>query len=365
MQKRDELNAELNIKLERAAELRGVEGATDELIAVSAEIRSIKDELDVLAAREAAVAPVESTVEAPKSLGRSAADALAGKPVGTSVEVRGIIANPFGSGDDVTMPQQIAGISAKPDAPVRFLDVVPTAVATSDVVTYIKEDGFQNAAAARLAGSTTAESEITFAKVSEPVANTAHLIRVAEETLADAPALSQVIDRRGVSGLRTKLNGNLLASASETNGVKSIVAQATELEVDLAAVTLIDAVLSAKTSLEEQGFVPTVVVMSPANVEAVRTAKLNTGAYLGAGPFAGANATLWGLTIISDGALQGCEALVADMTGATLYVREDAAVASDRDIVNNMVTVRVQARGQVAVERPEAFVKIVNTPALP
>lgn len=359
MQKRDELNAELNTKMARAAELRGVEGATDELIAVTAEIRSIREELDIIAARDAAVAPVEAAPAAPKSFARAAAEELTGKPVGTSVTVRATIANPFGEGDQVTAAQQVPGISAAPVAPTNFLDVIPTAPATSDNVIYIKETGFTNSAAARLAGDPTAESLLSFDKVVEPVANTAHKIRVAEETLADQAALAGVISRRGISGVRSKLNGNLLASTSETNGVKSIVAQAAEFEYDSATTSLIDAVLSAKSQAEQAGFAPSVVVMTPANVEAIRTAKLENGAYLGAGPFAGANSSLWGLTIISDAALQGCDALVADVTCATLYVRDDASVATDLDINTGMLTVRVQTRAQIAVERPEGIVKVV------
>jgi hypothetical protein len=64
--------------------------------------------------------------------------------------------------------------------------------------------------------------------------------------------------------------------------------------------------------------------------------------------------------MVVDGALAGgVEAMVCDTNAATLYVRDNASVATDTDIVNNLLTVRVQTRAQVAVENPEGFVKIV------
>jgi HK97 family phage major capsid protein len=356
---RDQLTAELNKLSNRSAELRSADASTDEILDITARINAVRSEISVIDAREATTPVVESAPVAPQSFGRSAADVLAGAPVGTSTTIdRAIVADPFGevSTADVTYAQQ-TGFVAGVDAPVRFIDVLPTAVASSDAVTYVKETGFDNAAAARLAGSSTPESELSFTKVTEPIANIAHRVRVAEETLADAPALGAIIDRRGVSGVRSKLNNSLLGASNDTNGVKSVVAAATTKSYEG---SLIDAILGAKSDLEALGFAPNAVVLSPANYESIVTSKTDAGAYIGAGPFSGANSTIWGLTMVVDGALAaGVDALVCDTTGATLYVRDAASVATDRDINTNLVTVRVQARAQVAVEQPEAFVKVI------
>lgn len=363
MQKRDELNSELNKLTARAAELRGAEEGTDELISVTAEIRSIQAELEVLAAREVPAAPVETVVEAPKSLGRTAADQLSGAPVGTSVRVeRAIIADPWGDvagAADVTWPQ-VTPFVAAPQAPVRFIDILRTAAATSDAVTYVKETGFENAAAARLAGDPAAESMITFEKVSEPVANVAHFIRIAEETLSDASYLSSVIDARGIGGVRSKINSMLLASSSGANAVKSVVAQAVDMTYGNDTATgLLDAIYTSKAYLTDSGLNATHVVLSPTAAEMVLTAKTASGDnYLANGPFSGPNSTVWGLPIVVDALPEGVNALVLDSSCATLYVRQSADVATDRDIVSNLLTVRVQTRAQVAVEIPEGIVRI-------
>lgn len=355
MQNRDALNAEFNVLAARAAELRGVEGSTDELIDTQARMATIKTELDVIASREVP-APVETAPVAPVSLGRAAAEKLAGAPVGTSadIEARTIIAGPTA---DVVWPQ-VAGFVAAPQAPTRFIDMLRVASATSDLVTYVKETGFENAAAARLAGDPAAESNLTFEKVAEPIANVAHFIRIAEETLSDAGYIASVIDARGISGVRSKINAALLAATSGANSVKSVVAQATEATYgDDTATGLIDAIYAAKASMVDAGLNPTSVVLSPAAAEMVFTAKVS-GSYLANGPFAGPNQSVWNLNIVVDNLPAGVSALIMDPTCVTLYVRDEANVATDRDIVSNLLTVRVQTRAQVAVEIPEGVVAL-------
>lgn len=349
---RDALNAELNIKLARAAELRGTD-ATDELIAVSAEIRSITDELAVIASREVIV-PVAAP-EAPKSLGTRAAEVLAGKPLGT----RAVIALPFGGGDTVTQPSLVGGIAEKPYVAPKFIDMIATNPTSSDAVNYIREIGFDNQAAARLAGVAFAESDLTFDQVTEPIANVGHLVRAAEETLADQSALAGLLDRRGASGVRSKIGTQLLSAANTTNGVKSVWAAATSVDVTLTTpADVIDGILTAKTNRELAGFEPTIVTMTPTQFEAIQLAKnAVTGAYVAAGPFSGAYSTIWGLTVVTDANAQGV--MVSDMNYCSLAVRSDGEVASDRDLASGMVAVRVQARLQLINERPEAHAKLV------
>ncbi len=361
---RDAILAAINVATERLADLSSAEERdADAVQAATIDLAAARERL---AAHDATVerpAPhAEIVDEAPASFGRAAADAIAGKPRGTETVIeRTLIADPFGSvvsAQDATLPQHVSLVPAV-DAPVRFIDVLARATATSDTVTYIKETGFTNAAAARLAGASTPESELELEKVSEPIANVAHRIRVAEETLSDNSALSAIIDRRGIGGVRKVINNQLLAASNTSNGVKSVVAAATELEYE--AGEIIDGILAAKSDLEALGFAPTVVVLSPAQHEAILSAKTTGGVYIGAGPFGSGNGTIWGLQMVVDGALAaGVDALVLDPTCATLYVRDAASVATDADISTNVVTVRVQTRAQVAVEQPEGAVKLVE-----
>jgi HK97 family phage major capsid protein len=355
---RDNLIGELN----KAAEAIATARSTDDTEAIAAAVvrfDSIERELKALDRTAPQVSVIDETPEV-KSFGRSAADKLTGAPIGSSVSLeRTLLADPFGQAEgaqDAVLPQQLTQIVGKPDAPIRFIDTLVTAPATSDTVTYIRETDFTNAAAARLAGSTTSESFVNVEKVSEPIANVAHRIRAAEETLADNTALGALIDRRGAFGVRNVANAQLLANANTPNGMKSVVAAASDMDY---SGTLTDAILSAKVELEHLGFTANYVLVTPAKFEEIVAEKAEDGHYIAGGPYGAGVATIWGLRLVTDSALPaGVDALVYDNSAATLYVRQAADVATDRDIVSNVVTVRVQTRGQVAVERPEGFIKL-------
>lgn len=354
---RDTLIGQMNEAAEAIATARTADD-TEAIAAAVVRFDALERELKALDARTPQVTAVETTEV--KTVGRAAADVLAGAPLGSSFAIqRTLLADPFGAAagaQDATLPQQLTTIVAQPDAPVRFIDTLPTAPATSDTVTYIKETGFTNAAAARLAGSSTPESEIQVDRVSEPIANVAHRARAAEETLADNSALGALIDRRGVTGVRQVANAQLLSGSNTSNGMKSAVAAATAMTY---SGTLTDGILSAKTDLEALGFTPSHVVVSPAQFEAIVAEKAQDGHYIAGGPYGSGVATIWGLRLVVDGALAaGVDAMVYDASAATLYVRDASNVATDRDINTNVVTVRVQTRAQLAVELPEGFVKL-------
>lgn len=349
---REALIAELNKAAAEVSSLRGAETVdADALAAAVVTLEAVRAELKAFdAASTPTVIEAAPVASVSKSFGARAAEAITGAADPTATRVT------IGSAWDdstVAFPQN-AGVVASVDAPVRFIDTLPTAPATSDAVTFVKEEGFANAAAARLAGDPTAESNITYTKVNLPVANIAHKMVVAEENLADVPVLASRIDAKGVSGVRAAINAQLLADTDTPNGVKSV-----RTGGGLEASNVFDGILDAKIGREALGFAPNYVAVSPDLFSQIVNAKTSAGAYIGAGPFGGSNGTIWGLNIVVDPAFAPNEALVYQNTGATLYVRDDAAVATDRDINTGMVTVRVQTRAQLALEQPEAFVRVV------
>lgn len=353
---RENILAEMNKAAAKVAELRSTEAVdVDALSAAVVSLDAVRSELAAFDATAPATIAAAPTRTAAESIGRAAAAKLTGAPVGSEVTVdRTLIADPWGDvsgAQDATFSQN-AGLSAGPIAPVRFIDILPTAPASSDSVTYIRETGFTNAAAARLAGSATAESEIALEKIVEPMANVAHKVRATEETLSDNGALATLIDRRGPSGVRAAVNAQALAATNTANGVKSVVAGGTAVTYtgDLA-----DAILHEKLELIEAGFAPSHAVLSVGAYEALVTAKAN-GLYIANGPFGGSNASVWQLPVVIESAMPaGVDAVVCDSSGATLYVRDNASVKTSTDIDTGVVTVRVQTRCQLAVERPEAF----------
>jgi HK97 family phage major capsid protein len=363
MTTRDALVADLNKATETLSSIRTAETAdasemTDAIVRVDA-IRSEIAAFDAAAPAHIPAAPATAS----ESFGRSAADRIVAAPLGTEVKLsRTLFSDPFANGNgeqDATFTQN-AGVVTNPDQPLRFIDILPVAPATSDSVTYIKESGFENAAAARVTGDSTPESHLSVEKVVEPVANVAHRIKAAEETLSDSTSLGALIDRRGVRGVRAALNAQLVAAANTPNGVKSVVAAGTFVG---RSGTLINHILGEKLELIELGFNPTHVVVSPARFEEIVTAATVAG-YVGNGPFGAGNSSVWQLPMVIESGLPAdVDAVVLDASAATLYVRDESSVKTDTDINTGVVTIRVQTRAQVAIEFPEAVRVLGATPA--
>ena len=348
---RETLIADLNKAAAEVADLRSTDTVDADALSVAVvKLEAIKAELSAFDVKAPAIVADTTTATADTFGSRAAAAITADAQPG---QARVSIGSAWND-TTVAFPQN-GGYVAASETPVRFIDTLGTAPATGDAVAFVRESGFENAAAARLAGDPTAESNITLEKVTVPTANVAHKFNIAEENLADAPVLGARIDHYGVSGLRAAINSQALNTSDTTNGVKSVRAAATTFEVS----DIVDGILAAKTNLVEAGFNPTHVCVTPAIGMQIAGLKTPSGTYLNGGPFAAGSNTVWGLTLVVDSALAACDALVYDNSAAILYVREDAAVATDRNIDTGIVTVRVQTRAQIAIEKPEAFYGIV------
>lgn len=353
---RDQLVADLNAAAAAVAEMRAAE--TPDYDAISdgvVKLDAIRSELAAHDQRETPNIEVAEAPQAPVSFGRSVADLLSGAPIGTTQKLdRYLITDPTGTSldanvADVTWSDIRPGIATGPEAPIRFLDIVSSNSTSSDSVTWLQETGFTNNAAERLHGEGTAESELSFSKNTAAMVAIAHKLVVAEETLADQQALASIINNRAVSGLRERINGNLLAGSNvgNFNSIRAGATAFTATETDF-----IDQLVEAKTALAEAGFNPSHIVMSPAQWQAIMTSKTSGGAYLASGPFASTADRLWGLPVIADGAFGG-NAMVLDASSFSLWNRSGVDVGTDRDLNTGMVTVRVQVRLQATMERPE------------
>lgn len=121
----------------------------------------------------------------------------------------------------------------------------------------------------------------------------------------------------------------------------------------------------AKTKAQVVGRVnPTAYVFSPGDVEKIELIKDTTGQYIGGGPFAGAQRTLWGIPYLASESLSDGTAVLADWKKAVLWDREQTTVTvsdSHADFfIRNLVAILAEERLAFAVTRPAAFVKITT-----
>ena len=230
------------------------------------------------------------------------------------------------------------------------------------MVNSLREASWTNDAAEVSQGAAKPESDATFEQYNVPITTVAHWIKVSNQLLADAPAIVAYIDSRARDGLAQRIDAQLLNGNGTSPNLSGLTDSGnftayTATSGDL----LVDAINRAKYSLWATGNMPDVVVVNPADWGAMERTRegAGTGAYLYGAPGTMAGENPFGLRIVLSNNMAAGKFLVGAIdASAVLYTRQGATVEMgyvNADFTNNLVTIRVEERLGLGVERPSAI----------
>ncbi len=272
-----------------------------------------------------------------------------------------------GSGGALVVPDSRPGIIPVATRPIVVMDLVMPGTMTSNAVTYMQETTFTNAAAPVAEGSAKPESALVFAATTESASKIAHWLPVSDELLEDVPAIQAYIDGRLRVGVQLAeddqlLNGNgtppNFRGILNRSGLAATVTQG-------AGESVADAVLRQIAAITTTAMVaPTGIVMNAADWTSQMILKDSTGQYIGASPFeTPVQPTLWGLPVALTSAIAAKTALVgAFATMAQFFrrggMRVEASNSHQDFFVRDLVALRCEERGALAVYRPGSFGKV-------
>lgn len=283
---------------------------------------------------------------------------LAGNTQRARLEVKNTIV----SDGDTTFPFQKPGVITGDFAPLTIRQVLRSIPVTSNMVNSLREDAWTNSAAEVSQGATKPESDLTFEQYNVPITTVAHWIKVSNQLLADAPAIVSYIDLRARDGLAQRIDAQLLNG----NGVSPNLSGLTD-SGNFTAYTptssdlIVDAINRAKYQLWATGNMPDTVIVNPAdwgNMEREREGA-GSGAYLYGAPGAVASANPFGVQVVLSNFMDTGKFLIGALnTSAVLYNRSGAVVEMgyiNEDFTKNLVTIRVEERLGLGVERPSGI----------
>ena len=273
-----------------------------------------------------------------------------------------------GSGGALVVPDYRPGILPLPTRRLTMADLFAPGTAASNLVTYMKETTFTNAAATVAEGAAKPESTLVFTATSDPVQKIAHWLPVTEEMFEDVPASRSYVDTRLRTGVDLALDNQLLNGTTTPPDIVGILAR-TGLATSIARVAEVnaDTILSQimaiwiATNLPPDG-----IVLNPAQWKTVLLTKDANGQYYGGGPFASPHApTLWGLPVAITPAIVAGTALVgAFQTAAQLFrkggMRVEASNSHSDFFTKNLVAIRAELRAALCVYRASAFGTVTN-----
>jgi HK97 family phage major capsid protein len=269
-----------------------------------------------------------------------------------------------GSGGDLIVPDRRPGILPALDRELTIADLIAPGTTTSNLITYMKETSFVNAADTVLEGAAKPESTLTFGQASDPVRKIAHWLPITEEMLEDEPQTQSYVDGRLQYGVRLAEEDQLLQGsgvAPDIIGVRNRVGVAPPV------VTAVDE-SNADAIYRQMAYIQTTAMMTPdgivmnaANWASIELMKDDAGGYVAGGPFSGRTArTLWGLPVVLTPAIAANLATVGAWRQAAQVfrhggIRVEASNSHQDFFIKNLVAIRAEERLALAVYRPGAF----------
>lgn len=268
------------------------------------------------------------------------------------------------------IPDRQAGVIITPERRLTIRDLIAPGSTSSNLITYMKETGFTNAAAPTLEGARKPESTLTYAQSTAPVIKIPHFMKASSEILDDWPALMSMIDQRLMYGLKLVEEAQLLKGSGVGNNLNGIYTQATAYSapIVLTGNTRIDVLRLALLQAELAEYPSDGIVLHPTDWAAIELLKDGEGRYLIGNPQGTLSPSLWNRPVVSTQAMTFDTFLVgAFRMGAQVFDRKQASITvateNEDDFVSNLVTILIEERLALAVYRPEAFVRGDMTPA--
>jgi HK97 family phage major capsid protein len=239
-------------------------------------------------------------------------------------------------------------------------EVMPVGIATSNSVETTRESVFVNNAGAQYAspafeGVVKNESGITLELLENRVVTLAHFLKVSKQALSDQPQLSNFLSQRLLYGLNLKLEDQILNGTNSSGQMSGLLhaGNFTAYSAHQTGDTKIDTIRRAIGQLQNNDFVPDVVVVNPSDWTGIELTKTSTGEYVFSQAALAAMPELWGVHVVVTNSIAAGKFMVADLAQSTmLWMREEGRVELNldaNDFTKNLVTILAECRATVSV----------------
>lgn len=252
---------------------------------------------------------------------------------------------------------------------VSLLDVLPTVTRTTPTWRYLRQNSRASAAAPVAPGALKPVSDYGVETIDGEATVIAHLSSPVDKfILQDAPGLQRFLADEMVYGIDTAVQGQVLNGDGVGANLTGILATS-GVSVQTFATDVLTSIRKSITASESLGYSPSVLVISPADWEALELLAATDAAlsYRGVPLDQGAR-RIWGLTAVLSTALPAKTALVLDPAAVSVdivgpAVQVDWTDQSGELFQRNQVQVRVEGRFGLSVYQPTAVFKVATAAA--
>lgn len=269
------------------------------------------------------------------------------------------------SGQVITDVPVAATVVATDRPAVSLLDVIPSQRRTTPTYRFIRQNSRALAAAAVAEGAEKPVSAMGTETIDNTVSVIAHLSEPIDKfVLQDAPQLARFVQEEMLYGLDVAIQAQAL-SGSGTGANQTGLLNTSGVQVQAFATNILTSVRKAITAQETLGYAPSVLVISPADWEALELLATTDAAlsYRGV-PLDQGERKIWGLRAVLSTGLPAKTAVVLDPNAVSIDtvggVEIEWAKEAGDLFSHNQIQARVETRIGVSVYQPAAVVKVAT-----
>ena len=272
----------------------------------------------------------------------------------------------------VPVKDRIGTIVGKPLASLDLLDLIPVGSTDSDVVEWIEETTYTNAAAETDEGDAAPESALELDPKTSNVQDITHFLPVTRRGFADVAFLESWVNERITDGVRRRLLTQILGGNGTAPNLRGLYSTVGIGSVDRSATStdLIESIHKGMTTIRTTSFVePDFVGFHPTDWETVRLTRDESGGVSGSGgyqygpPSQAGPVTMWGLPVVVNPFFTSGKPLLGRSSDCMLWIREGLTVAASDSHSDYFVKKKVAVMGSMRVAfgvlQPKSFCESV------
>ncbi len=256
------------------------------------------------------------------------------------------------------------GIVYDPLNPYRVRDLITPGTTNSNVVSFIQEYAYTEAADMTAEGAEYKQEDFDLKMLSETVRKLTSYVIISEEMLEDVVGLMSYINARLPEKLKVKEDQQLLYGAGIGYEITGLTVGAADYSGNLADsnISRIDVLVDACRQVRTKEYRATAILIHPTDATLIKLTKDDNGNYIHPWIFMpSGQITLDGIPVIVSTAINEGDFLVGDFKlGAQVFDRRQLSLElsyeNEDNFTKGMVTVRLSERLTLCIYRPNAFV---------
>ena len=269
------------------------------------------------------------------------------------------IAMEFKAATDVVMAPQIADVDrsiAPQPTRTAVADYFSNATISGNAITYFLQGAYEGVPAVTAQGAKKPQNSTSFDPTTLPLSKIAAYIKETDEILDDASFLATEVQNSLIYQIGKIEDATIVGAISGTSGILS--AEYDTANNETFADGILKAILNIKAA---SAYDASVVILNPADLYALLSAKDANKQYIGGGYFTGAYGngayamptSIWGVPVFTSSTITAGEALVAAREAVKVWKKSGIAVKlyeqNEDDAIYNRVTLVGEERLAAAV----------------